>query len=239
MVSHGWERLQNGLGWCWFRRRRLRRRDRHLLRKPLVLQLGSSVLRWERWSRLLRVGRGRALGHPGDPGLWRPPSFSWLLIICEVNTRGQLGSPHRLLPSDSSPPSTPTETANRIIRDHLPSSAPPKSPLCSGERLRLTPRGLFLGAMTGFDGVGSTDTRRSRASVSYSFTARRVNPPGFPMTGFPQRVAVAGTSPIEHRIGHSSEIYVKEKYNTRSVQRCWIDGTRPIDHIASHAIHRS
>lgn len=174
MVSNGRERLQNGLGRRRFRRRCLRRGDGHLLGKSLGLQLGGSVLWRERWSRLLRVGRGRALGHPGNSGFRRPPSLSWFLIICEVNTRGQLDSPHRLLSSDPSPPSDPTETANRIIRDHLPSSAPPKSPLCSGERLRLIPRGLVLGAMTVFDDVGSTDTRRSRASVSYSFTVRRV-----------------------------------------------------------------
>lgn len=168
MVAHGGERLQNGLGRCRFRRRRLRRGDGHLWRKSLGLQLGSSVLRWERRSRLLRVGRGRALGHAGDSGFWRPPALSWLLIICEVDTRGQLGSSRRLLSSGPAPPRTPTATANRIIRDHLPSSAP-KSPLCSGERLRLTPRGLVLGAMTAFDDVGSTGTRRSRASVSYSF----------------------------------------------------------------------
>lgn len=28
------------------------------------------------------------------------------------------------------------------------------------------------------------------------------------------------------------------KYNTRSVQRCWIDSTRTINDIASHTIHR-
>lgn len=59
----------------------------------------------------------------------------------------------------------PTETASRIVSDHLPSSAPPsaKSPSGSGERLRLIPRGLDLGAMFVVDDEGgSTDPRQKK-----------------------------------------------------------------------------
>lgn len=170
------------------------------------------MLWWKRWRRLLRVGRGRALGHSGNSGLRRPPSLSWFLIICEINTRGQLASPHRLLSSDFSPHSTPSWTANRIkYCDHLPSSAPPKSPLCSGERLRLTPRGLVFGAMTVFDDAGSTGTRKIMRQRQLQLYRTASNYTNVPMTGSP-RVAVAGTSPIKHPIRHPSEIYVEEKY---------------------------
>lgn len=148
-----------------------------------------------------------------------------------------LGSPRRLL--SAHPFLAPVTPLRRLIAsfgDHLPSSAP-KSPLCSGERLRLSPRGLVLGAMTVFDDVGSTGTRRSCASVSYSFIVQRVITPMFRTTGS-QQVAVAGTSPIAHPIRHPSEIYEIKRDITRRVQRCWIDCTRAIDHIASHAIHR-
>lgn len=63
------------------------------------------------------------------------------------------------------------QTADRILRDHIPSSTPPlsgTSGICSGERLRFIPRGLLLDAFVGNAfGCAAVTTRRS-ADVSPS-----------------------------------------------------------------------
>ena len=68
----------------------------------------------------------------------------------------------------------PTGTANRVLGGHVPSSPTlfgGMLSICSGDRLRLIPRGSALGALMAED-VGSTDTGRASASVSSSAVIR-------------------------------------------------------------------
>ena len=64
------------------------------------------------------------------------------------------------------------QTADRILRDHIPSSIPPpsdKSGICSGERLRLMPRGLVLGAVADDElGCAVTTSRERRRQSKHS-----------------------------------------------------------------------
>lgn len=190
---------------------------------------------------------GRSGSPPDDPNCDGLPRFLGFESSIDRDSR-------QSLPSDRYPTerclgnAVPTHAANRILEGYIPSSAPPLSgSFSSGERLLFTPLGLSFGALIP-EGLGSTKSdwqRQQGHCVMRGENGEKLEmqshvsvPAQKGDASFPPRLWKQANKRITRRQAEQAVERPRKGSFTRCIEMCWVNGTRPIDHGPSHAIHR-